>query len=135
MLGNRLLRLRVAVAVLGLVSVALLSQARAVLDLGGTARRVGADGVSRSEARFRVLKASLPHRGVVGYLSDRADVGAYYLAQYSLVPLIVDRSVDHEWVVGNFFDARRARAHVADANLVVVEDFGAGLLLLRRRGR
>jgi hypothetical protein len=92
---------------------------------------------SRSDQRFAALKAMLPERGVVGYIGDpgRRDPGNsaadYYLAQYALAPLVVDRSTKHPLVVGNFVDSPPMPAPAS--NLQLVRDFGNGVMLFANR--
>ena len=85
------------------------------------------------ERRYAGIRPLLPRRGVVGYLSDRMDAHEQYvLTQYALVPLVVSRSPEHAVVVGNFFDPRTGPTLARKHGLVVVRDFGQGLLLLRQ---
>jgi hypothetical protein len=89
--------------------------------------------VGAYERRFDAIRPFLPQRGMVGYLSDRMDAGEqYYLTQYALAPLLVAWSPEHMVVVGNFFDPRSGPILAHQHGLVVVRDFGQGLLLLRR---
>ena len=84
------------------------------------------------EARFQALRTALPGLGKVGYLSDIAgtDVAHYYLAQYSLAPVLVSSRPDQRTVVGNFSSLSAARALIEKHELNLVRDFGKGLLLL-----
>ena len=77
-----------------------------------TAGQVDFDHVADWESRFAPVKEALPvQRGVVGYISDRDVPGAsfdpsdqdaeYILTQYAFSPLILQRGVDHEWIVGS----------------------------------
>lgn len=70
------------------------------------------DPVAVWENKFRKLKMALPAEvGVVGYLGDwdvdgiiwgaGDQYGEYVLLQYTLAPVVAERSMDHEWVVGN----------------------------------
>jgi len=86
------------------------------------------DDAQRSDLRFAQLKAALPQRGVVGYVGDAGESGiaSYYLSQYALAPLVLDRSLNHPFVVGNF-PSNPPAASVE--NLRLVKDFGDGVLL------
>jgi hypothetical protein len=119
---------RVVASVLIFVAGCLLSSARIIWD-APISRIHWRDEVSqRSDARFAALKALLPERGVVGYVGDSADPTAdYYLTQYALAPLVVEHSLSHPLIVGNFRDKE---ANFADQNLRVIRDFGDGVLLL-----
>ena len=89
------------------------------------------DVARRSEQRFAPLKTQLPTRGVVGYLGESGNSGTedYYLAQYSLAPLVVERSLHHPLVVGSFPNSQP----VLPENLQPVRDFGNGVLLLANK--
>jgi len=90
--------------------------------------------VSRYEQRYDAMRPLLPKYGVVGYLSDRMEPNEQYrLTVYTLIPLRLELSPDHEIVVGNFFDPRVGPDLARQHGLVVVRDFGHGLLLLRRK--
>ena len=99
--------------------------------------RLGRDDVSAKEKRLASLKQALPARGVVGYVSDYPDeieaTGHYYLAQYTLAPLVVVRGSDHPLVVGNF--GAPVPAAPPAAGLVLIKDFGDGVVLFGREGR
>lgn len=106
----------------------LLSSARLVIapPLPG---RSATDEVSRrSDLRFARLKAALPQRGVIGYIGQEGESGlpAYYLAQYALAPLVLDRSLKHPFVIGNFTSSTGASSV---ENLRLLKDFGDGVLL------
>ena len=88
------------------------------------------DGIARrSDQRFAALRADLPARGVIGYLGEPGEnaLPDYYLAQYALAPLVVDRSVQHQFVVGNF-PSQEVPASLP--GLRKIHDFGDGLVLL-----
>lgn len=85
-----------------------------------------------SDERFAALKTELPPRGVVGYLGDSGESATsdYYLTQYALAPLVVDRSTNHELVVGNFPNGRLPQF---PSRLEVAKDFGNGVVLLTNK--
>jgi hypothetical protein len=85
-----------------------------------------------SDERFAALKSELPPRGVVGYMGDSGDSATsdYYLTQYALAPVIVDRSTNHELVVGNFPNGRLPQF---PSTLEVAKDFGNGVVLLTNK--
>ena len=105
----------------------LLSSARLVMEAPIPGRSMP-DDAQRSDLRFAQLKAALPQRGVVGYVGDAGESGiaSYYLSQYVLAPLVLDRSLNHPFVVGNF-PSNPPAASVE--NLRLVKDFGDGVLL------
>jgi hypothetical protein len=94
----------------------------------------GKDVGRRSDQRYAALKASLPERGVIGYVGEPGALamGDYYLAQYALAPLVVDNSPNHPLVVGNFPASRAARPGLG--GLQLQKDFGDGILLFANKG-
>jgi hypothetical protein len=75
------------------------------------------------------VKTRLPANGVVGYIGESGNSSTpdYYLTQYALAPLVVDRSTHHAIVIGNFPLSPPSNL---PPNLRLVEDFGSGVLLL-----
>ncbi len=94
--------------------------------------RTANDVAQLSDQRFAALKNELPARAVVGYMGESNDSATpdYYLTQYSLAPLVVDRSTNHELIVANF--PGRSLPQFPPA-LEVVKDFGNGVLLLTNK--
>lgn len=97
------------------------------------------DRVTLHETRLAELRKRLPARGVVGYVAD--DFGAdqdkawrrFATTQYSLAPVILERTTAHELVVGVFDDPGAIPA-VSDAgNLLVAEEFGEGVVLFTKK--
>lgn len=117
-------------AVLVFVLGCLVSSARLVVE---SPRGHISDEVARqSDSRFAEIKAVLPTRGVVGYIGAPQDsIEYYYLAQYALAPLVVDRSLNHALIVGNFLSSPPQ----LPANVVVLRDFGGGVVLLSNKGQ
>jgi hypothetical protein len=87
------------------------------------------DIARRSDQRFAAIKPYLPSRGVIGYIGETGNsaIPDYYLAQYALAPLVIDRSLNHPVVVGNF---PSLPPDIASGHVKVVQDFGNGVLLL-----
>ena len=87
------------------------------------------DYVSPADERFAQLKADLPARGVIGYVSDETEVNErtkkYYLAQYALAPLIVVNDTNQPLVVGDFNGDESA----VSGNLVLLKRFENGVVL------
>lgn len=123
---------RVTICSILFASCCLLSSARLVLqaprprDVEASAEKIP----RQSDLRFAELKKNLPARGMVGYWGDPSltppAVGAYYLTQYALAPLVVERSLKHSLVVGNFPDSAPPPF---PTNLRLIRDFGDGVLL------
>jgi hypothetical protein len=103
-------------------------------------RKGPADDVTLHEMRLAGLRKRLPARGVVGYVAD--DSGGAEAArewrrfartQYSLAPVILERTTAHDLVVGVFDDPRAIPAASAANGLLPVEEFGEGVVLFRRK--
>jgi hypothetical protein len=135
---------RVRVGVLSMILFALLSSG---LALRWTLERAASgsrrDEVGRYEARFQTLRSALPSTGVVGYLAEPkgserpfdADYAKrFYLTQYALAPLIVVDSTEPALVIGNFRSAGAKRGGT-NLGLILVGDFGDGVLLFRHQAK
>jgi hypothetical protein len=91
------------------------------------------DVASRSGQRLAGLREALPERGVIGYIGQtgRAEnIFDYYVTQYALAPLVVDRSTTHRIVIGNFPSSPPSQL---PRNLELLKDFGHGVLLFANR--
>jgi hypothetical protein len=124
-------------AVVGISLIMLAAGVASVLEASKPLPHAGSlDAISVDDSRFAALKRALPAHGVVGYLSDVDPQGAgeadYYSAEYSLAPLQVSRRPDQEIVVGNFHTLYVSVALLQQYKLHFVQNFGAGVMLLRR---
>jgi hypothetical protein len=101
------------------------------------------DAVMAMERRLARLRFELERRGLrgpIGYvgdlpgarvLDDPQTVADFFQSQFVLVPAVLDLSVERrEWAVANL-RAPEPRGRLP-AGFVVVEDFGAGVYLLRK---
>ena len=126
--GNSSSKTTIAVLIFALGC--LMSSARLVLE--APRGHISDDVALRSDLRFAEIKEALPARGVVGYFGSPGDsIDYYYLAQYALAPLVVDRSLNHPLIVGNF----PSSPPQLPANVEVLRDFGGGVLLLANKGQ
>ena len=91
-----------ALALAGLVTLAVCSAALELWRAGQFyARSDRGQRFLDRQARFREARRLLPRHGVVGYLSDRPDaVATYFLAQYALAPLVLERGGPGRWSSG-----------------------------------
>ena len=121
---------RLTIATLIFVLCCLVSTVRVLRDAPRPGSLTNNEVALRSDQRFATLKAALPPQGVVGYVGDSSDpVADYYLAQYALAPLVIDRSPNHPLVIGHFPDSLPA----SSAHLQLVADFGNGVLLFANK--
>jgi len=133
---------RVRIGVLSVIVFALLSSGlalRRALDPPPWA--IAQDEISRYEDRFRLLRSALPPEAVVGYLSepwrppnDLDWLKGFFLTQYALAPVIAVDSIAPALVIANFRSAGPER-YAPDPTLVLVRDFGDGVLLFRHQSR
>jgi hypothetical protein len=98
------------------------------------------DQITLHERRLAELRRRLPAHGVVGYVADDSD-GAdkdkawrrFATTQYSLAPVILERTTAHELVVGVFDDPGAIPAVAAGGNLLLAEEFGEGVVLFKKK--
>ncbi|MGD2153413.1 MAG: hypothetical protein PVG79_09100 [Gemmatimonadales bacterium] len=147
MLSHRPLLTRIALA--ATVCLALAGSAETLYHTAATHRdsriaapAAGAQRTRAEDERLQRLRAHLPGRGVVGYVSGGWSGSSfttvealqdYFLTQYAIAPVIVVRRTDLPIVVGNFpADSTVATtgAMTVRAGLVVRRDLGEGVLLL-----
>src|ERR1700689_5273461 len=124
------------------IAVILLMSALAVCTLASYYSLVNRDtrdpgGIDMDEKRFIGVRAALPPRGTIGYLSDTGGKGenprTYYLTQYFLAPVVVAPDTAHELVVANFASRSAIAALAAGNGFAVESDFSNGVALLRKR--
>jgi len=119
---------RAKCAVLLLTICCLLSTIRILREAPNPAHLSQDDISKRSDQRFAAAKSRLPASGVIGYIGESGNSSTpdYYLTQYALAPLVVDRSSHHAIVIGNF---PLSRPSDLPPNLRLLEDCGSGVLL------
>ena len=101
------------------------------------------DVVMRHEKRLAAVRRALDARnvpGTIGYVADLlpAELGAdtsameeYFISQFALAPRVLDRQPStRRWAVANLHT--KSAAERVPAGFRVVEDFGAGVLLLEQ---
>ena len=123
---------RITIATTIFILGCLLSTARVVIEAPNPARLHSDDIQTRSDQRFADVKAALPQQGIVGYIGDSNSPADYYLAQYALAPLVLDNSLNHSFIVGNF-STSPAPQNLPTAHLHLLKDFGNGVLLYANR--
>lgn len=119
---------RMKCAILLFIICCLLSTIRILREAPNPAHITPNDVSKQSDQRFATVKSRLPARGVIGYIGESGNSSTpdYYLTQYALAPLVVDRSTRHAIVIGNF---PLSPPSSLPANLRLAEDFGGGVLL------
>ena len=133
-------------ALLPVVVVAAVNLARLTVNVlpppGPGATPDMADLITRCERRFAGFREGAQRRGLtgrIGYVEDApgtvlppeladADYGP---AQFALVPLVLDSQLEkHNWAMANFRATAPEKTIPQDWS--IAEDFGAGVLLLRK---
>ncbi|MDP6626651.1 MAG: hypothetical protein QGG50_02025 [Methanopyri archaeon] len=92
--------------------------------------RVGEDPYSKHDRKFNGIMEDLPQHGVVGYLTDHNDIGRFQFTQYGIAPLVVDTSLQHRYVVGNFKHGTPEPTMFSELNVSPVKDYGNGIILI-----
>jgi hypothetical protein len=130
-------RRKISITVVATVLLCLLSTARLLTETLREGRLENSAGyvARQSDERFADLRKVLPQRGVVGYVGDPGETSPadYYLAQYALAPLVVERSTEHWLVVGNFPASQSSPPSGIEKSLLLVRNFGNGLFLFARK--
>jgi len=119
------------------VALAAISAVVLIYQEGGGA---ATDAVSLNEARFAELAHSLSPHDTLGYLSDiggsnMTSNGPYFMAQYAVAPALLDPGTSHNLILGNFSTPAAIDAALQANGLLVVRDFGNGVLLMKKAGR
>lgn len=125
---------RMRAGILLLAIVALLPAASLTMQFAPTGWPAGDDSLAEFDRRLAPVRQHLRGERTVGYLpplgSLEAPGGAahFYLTRYALAPVIVVNALDQPLVIADGVDPARV-----PPGLVVANDFGGGLLLLRPR--
>ena len=102
------------------------------------------DSVERYIQRFAPAKDVLPSHGVLGFIAGYPPEQVrpsneykkrWYMAQYSLSPLIVLNSTQPEKIIGDVRNQEELERIKASGKLAIVRDFGKGVFLFRRIGQ
>ena len=139
---------RIRVGIYLLIFFALLSNLESVIDAYKVHGVLGTDYITRYEKRFDGIRGFLPERGIVGYAGERINYTEYwksdavglqnwFLTQYTLAPLIVSITPNHELTIINNTDggdpllSENAEVKARElGNGARMLDFGNGLKLV-----
>ena len=97
---------------------------------------LGRDPVTVFATRLKALRLDLPQYGVVGYVTDPPNDITQELiwTRYYLVPLIVLPSSQCHLVIGNFHKPPSTKL-LSELHLVLMKDYGDGMMLLKNQER
>jgi hypothetical protein len=127
----------VAVFLLALASVH--SGFRALRDTWRLFKAGTPDFAVAYRAKLTPARALLPDRGTLGYISDSNDEGEFYLTQYLVVPLVLEKGQSPDLVLVNNHVANATPgedgvyrvSRLPDGSAVY--NFGNGMMLIDRR--
>ncbi|HTP31785.1 MAG TPA: hypothetical protein VMJ75_06405 [Candidatus Acidoferrales bacterium] len=93
--------------------------------------------ISAAFRRLDPVRGAVPDRAVMGYLTDLEpgsgmETAMFLTAQYVLAPRLLERNLEHAWVLGNFTRPADFAALGKSKSLRLERDFGAGVVLFRR---
>lgn len=100
--------------------------------------------VTSWDAHMQLVKAALPSEvSVAGYLENGdlkgsfsiQDLAEFFLTQYGLAPVVLQKGSDHQWIVGNF--GHTLVPHELSVlnqmlGLHTTQDFGFGIYLIHK---
>jgi hypothetical protein len=98
-------------------------------------------GGERAQSRFAPLLPQVPESAEVGYITDldpsqQVYASALLAAQYAVAPrlvVMIDARTRPEWAVGNFSKPQDFAAAGDARGYAMVQDFGNGVVLFRRK--
>jgi hypothetical protein len=96
----------------------------------------GAWITTASEGALPAVRQALAGQRHVGYISNETIEGGYIgterynLTQYAVAPIVVELGPTREFVIGDFSETE---PHPIPDDLVIVRDFGNGVMLLRQK--
>jgi hypothetical protein len=127
-------KLRLFAGLALLIGGALLSSYRLLQQSPPLSSRRAPDEVSAYEGRFARARRVLPPHGVICYVPDFNSTEAakkdFFLARYALAPLVVRTVPDCDPLIADFPSG--PPPSFLDRHYAVREDFGEGVLLLKR---
>jgi hypothetical protein len=92
------------------------------------------DDVSRWVNRLAPLRAKIPPSvDRVGYVSEDPQYNEFYLTQYAIIPLVLERGQGPEWMIANDSDRNARRLLNGEVLDYDTENFGFGLYLIHRK--
>ena len=126
---------RTKISVFGLLAIAVLSVFNLLLDIPG----LKLPDIARFDTHVAQVRPSLPPTGTIGYYTDYNDAPGgrealqeYYLMQYALAPVVVEKSEDQKLVITSLHHGENP---IPNRNLRLVRDFGSGVELLRNTAK
>lgn len=132
-----------ALIILSIVLCAMISYLPVFRDFLAFPDKLRDQDISRYEQRFEAAKRILPEYGVIGYRSDCNDItdinclAGFYLAQYAVSPVILDRSPGHALILGNYSsaDPTELESESNTDGMSLLMDSGNGIKLYRMDGK
>jgi len=99
-----------------------------------------AHGVDFFEHRFDGIRKVLKPHAVFGYATDNpsndaSSLGEAYLTQYTIIPALLSSGSGEAMVIVNSHSSTLKPEMLTARHLVLLKDFGDGVLLCRREGQ
>ncbi len=98
--------------------------------------KIEVEQIPRYEAAMQPLRKILTTTRVIGYTSDfppgESQEAYFILAQYSLAPLLVEHSPDHETIIGFFMNKDNLNEFCQANKTRIVHESPVGLYLLEK---
>lgn len=92
--------------------------------------------ISKREKEYERIRISIPDFSKVGFIGDKSNKGDYvrslYLAKYALLPIIIERSPQHNLVIGYFPGGKPGPDFLEKYRLSFVQQFSYGMYLFRK---
>lgn len=130
-------RIKIAI-ILTLPFCCIILQILSLIDIIVSPQKVRSEDITFYEKRFKNLTRVLPSNGTVGYVSDCVE-NVYtintrlYIAQYALAPVIIVKSADAQFVVGNFCDSVITPGSNYELIFNSCKDLSKGVALFQRK--
>jgi hypothetical protein len=112
------------------------------------AEMVGDDMVTDWDKHLRKIRQILPDHGVIGYLADwdipdyitgaKDQEVEFILAQYTVAPLVLERGIRHDVVLGNFSDdgdSQKIQRIQEVFGIHLIEKFSNEIIIFRGPGQ
>ena len=127
---NNSIKIRIVMAVIILIS--LHSNAKNCVEEIALFNKRLSDEVSSYDRVFGTLKPLLPSHGSVGYITDMEDVKPFYLAQYALSPIFLERGFGHQLIAAHFEKPLDYELFCEKNRLLPLKRIGSNIFLFKK---
>jgi len=107
-----------------------------ILDFDNNLKESTSAEINKREIEYERIRRSIPAFSKVGFIGDKSNKGDYdrslYLAQYALLPIIIERSPQYDLVIGYFPGGKPGPDFLEKYRLSPVQQFSYGMYLFRK---